>query len=116
MQPILKTTNFPDLFRFLAALQVEVLDAVDVDSVVIWEPEANSSLFTSYGTLEVVNRYAKKLGVTLIVSAASNLQLRQMAQQIGWEVLWNSTALDNAIDQDAMTYPDFSYTLEAIAS
>jgi hypothetical protein len=98
MQPIIVTDQYPDLYRFLNAMLVEVsaCEAQLVESVVIWSPEQRSSLFDESAKLELVERYARKLGVRVVLSAASDPELRKMAQQVGWTVMWDVPGLDQA--------------------
>ncbi len=104
MQPILKTTSYPDLYRFLAALAEESAvfsfgldEAGQGKSVLVWSPEAHSSLLDSADKLALVEKYARKLGVNITLSAASDATLRELAARQGWKVLWEIPGLDPAI-------------------
>lgn len=106
MQAVLNTTQHPDLYRFLAALAEVSYDHLSEpkladkthhnNSVVVWSPESKSDLLDCADKLEVVERHARRLGVQIILSAASNPALRSWGHQVGWTVLWEVPGLDRA--------------------
>lgn len=115
MQPILKTTDYKNLYHFLLTLH-EVTEEVSspnapsaVESVLIWSPEASSVLLDEIGKLEVVARHARQLNLRIVLSAASDITLRQWGQRLGWTVLWSIPGLDSipytAQDKFAPTSP-----------
>lgn len=99
MQAVINTTQYPDLYRFLAALleatvSSESSTSAQAESVIIWSPEARSTLLDSPEKIELVEHYAKKLEVQIALSAAADHQLRTWGQEIGWTVLWDMPAID----------------------
>jgi hypothetical protein len=100
MQPILNTRNFPDLYSFLAGLAEEATNAKAINpnnkSVVIWSPENSATLLDSRDKLDLVAHYARKLDVQITLSASSDINLRNTAHEIGWNVLWSMPGLDQA--------------------
>ena len=94
MQAILNTTKFSNFYYFLNALAVESEKSQD-SSVVIWSPEELSNVLDSSEKVEVVELYARKLNVSIVLSAASNPTLRTWAKRVGWQVLWEIPGLDN---------------------
>lgn len=105
MQPVLNTTQHPDLYRFLSALvEVSTTKYVETtsgqlaqpESVVIWSPEGSTGLLDSKDKLELVEKYARKLNVNVVLSAASDGELRSWGRQIGWTVMWDVPSMDCA--------------------
>ena len=104
MQPILITTKYPDLYRLLAAMAETSYSYLsepklaakshEVNTILIWSPEPHSNLLDSCGKLEVIEIHARRLGVGITLSAAANPQLQEWGRQLGWNVLWNTPALD----------------------
>ncbi len=119
MQPILNTQSFPDLYSFLAGLAEETTNAKAVNpatqSVVIWSPENSATLLDSRDKLDLVEHYARKLGVQITLSAASDQNLRHNAQEVGWNVLWSMPGLDQAVQRYMPNNPN-EEDEEAIAS
>ena len=103
MQPILITTQYPDLYHFLNAMVLEVTTK-KADSFVIWSPETQASLLDSRDKLDLVDHYAHKLGVKMVLSAANDPQLRALAQEVGWTVLWDIPGLDQALSATPPQY------------
>ncbi len=102
MQPILITSHYTDLYAFLGAL-MDARQNLDeqptpTNSVIIWSQEASSALLDDCGKLQLVEKYARKMNLDIIVSAAADLQLRQWANQVGWQVLWDLPGLEAAVD------------------
>ena len=96
MEPVLITTKYQDLYRLLAAMEVMVYENDKPENILIWSPESSSRLLNSLDKLEVVKRYAGKLGVKVVLSAASDNKLRKLAKAAGWTVVWDIPTLDNS--------------------
>jgi hypothetical protein len=96
MEPVLITTKYQDLYRLLAAMEVMVYENCKPENILIWSPEASSKLLNGLDKLEVVNRYAGKLGVNVVLSAASDTKLRKLAKVVGWKVVWEIPTLDES--------------------
>ena len=103
MQPVLALHDYKDLYHLLGAL----LEASELakegtaetggsPGVIIWSQENHSALLDSPDKLEVVERHARKLGLRIILSAASNRELRQWGNAVGWTVMWELPGIDNA--------------------
>ena len=103
MQPIIVTTQYPDLFRFLNALALEASNK-EVDSFLVWSPETHSSLLDSRDKLDLVEHYAQKLGVRMVLSAANDVALRAKAKEVGWTVMWDIPGLDQSLSAIAPQY------------
>ncbi len=118
MQPVLNTTNYSDLYEFLHALVFETNSNKHshLDSIVIWSPEASSSLFDSRDKLDMVEHYARKLNVSVSLSAASDSVLREWGNEIGWQVLWEMPGLDNSPYANSHSYNIISESDAALAS
>ena len=104
MQPVIKTTEYRDLYSFLDALigARQTLDEQEVgDSVVVWSPDTASDLLDDQGKVELVEIYARRLELNISLAAAGNRQLREWGQALGWQVLWNMPGLDEALDTEA---------------
>ena len=102
MQPVLALHDYKDLYQLLLAL-LEVSDKATAVSeetgrapgVIVWSQEAHSGLLDGPAKLEVVERHARKLGLRIILSAASDPELRKWSREIGWTVMWDLPALDD---------------------
>ncbi len=109
MQPVLVTNQYPDLYRFLAAMaeasynylsEPKLADKTHAaNTIVIWSPEQHSDLLDSGTKLELIEHYARKLGASIVLSASANPQLQAWGRQLGWQVLWNT--------------PDWQYNLNS---
>lgn len=105
MQPVIVTTQYPDLYRFVNVLVSQVSGDrsghnSSCDSVLIWSPEAHSSLLDNRDKLDLVENYACKLGIKVVLSAANDASLRTLAKEVGWTVLWDIPGLDQALNSD----------------
>ncbi|HEX2916204.1 MAG TPA: hypothetical protein VH186_35920 [Chloroflexia bacterium] len=109
MQPVLVTTRYRDLYHFLLGLaeeshayQRELKAQMMLDPevrVVIWSPETRSSLLDEPDKLEIVDRHARKLGVKIVLSAASDFRLREWAAEKGWTIMWEIPSMEKAMEQ-----------------
>jgi hypothetical protein len=108
MQAILNTKNYSNFYYFLNALVVESEKSQD-SSVLIWSPGELSDILDSCEKVEVIEHYARKLDVSIVLSAASNSALRTWAKRVGWQVLWEIPGLDtptySAIEQYSRPRP-----------
>lgn len=105
MQTVIVTSNYPDLYRFLAGLSVNYCNQVEnakfndqkeEKTVLIWSPGNHCNIFDAPEKLEIVEKHARELGARIILSAASNAPLREWGSRIGWTVLWSIPDLDRA--------------------
>lgn len=109
MQAVVVTSDYPDLYRFLAGLagaycgqaesaklkgQTETHS--EEKSVLVWSPGNHCNVFDSPEKLEIAEKHAQQLGAKIVLSAASNAPLREWGRRIGWNVLWTIPDLDRA--------------------
>ena len=114
MQSILIVEQSRDLYHFLAALAETSYSHLsepkfanknhDANRVMLWSQGTHSELLDSYEKLEIVERHARKLGIHIVLSAASNQALRNWANEIGWTVLWEVSGLDHAMNATTHNY------------
>jgi hypothetical protein len=107
MQPIIITTNYPDLYRLLGAILEKTFQDIEAegvnfssetDTIFIWSPEVESTLLDSYEKVVLVEQYARKLNRQIVLSAANDARLRQWGQKVGWIVFWQMPSLDLAVN------------------
>jgi|GEM_PF-1791462 len=108
MQAILDTSKYSNFYYFLNALVVEVEKSQD-SSVLIWSPGELSNILDSCEKVEMLEHYARKLDISVVLSAASNPTLQTWAKRVGWQVLWEIPGLDmpsySAIEQYTRPLP-----------
>lgn len=106
LQPVIIVEQYSDLYRLLARMAdlthlhlnpLELAFQPDPPSIIVWSPEPYSPLLDEFSKVELLERYARKLGVQITLSAASNLQLREWGHRVGWLVLWDVPELDRAL-------------------
>jgi hypothetical protein len=102
MQPVLALHDYKDLYHLLWALlgasqtaKTGPGETDDAPGVILWSQEKHSELLDSPDKLEVVERHARKIGLRIILSAASDPTLRQWGRAIGWTVMWELPSMDN---------------------
>jgi hypothetical protein len=54
--------------------------------------------------LDLVEHYAHKLGVKMVLSAANDVTLRAQAKEVGWTVMWDIPGLDQRLNTTAPNY------------
>jgi len=107
MQPVLALHDYKDLYQLLLALleasgkaKASADEAGDYPGVILWSQETHSELLDSPDKLIVVERHARKLNLRVILSAASDSELRSLGRDIGWTVMWDLPGLDTGLGEN----------------
>jgi hypothetical protein len=111
MQPIVISTDCKDLYQLLGAMLEksaladsgqETFALLQSKSLLIWSPEAESTLLDSFEKVELIERYARKLNHRIVLSAASDSKLMNWGREIGWQVLWQIPAMDQTLQSSSV--------------
>jgi hypothetical protein len=86
LQKVIEVDTCKNLYNLIAAMGDA--RAEGAESVMLWSQGSSSKVLQNVDELELVERYVRKFGLKVTLSAANDPTLRRMASQLGWKVLW----------------------------
>jgi hypothetical protein len=96
LQKVIHVNRFKELQGLIASLADA--RAEGAKSVVLWAQGDKLNLLQEPGELELLERYARRFNLEIVLSAADNPDLRRMAKQLEWKVLWEMPGMEAVME------------------